>query len=410
MYLRVSFPVDGSIKPKISIETSVGECSVRPLRWQQFLLLLAYHKKTNIEGGWVTLEEVSQLSAFRRLSPKKTGQYLMDSYRALSRPMKYFIRKCIELTSKNPYLLYLESNRIQADTSQLSKYLNLISLAPKENYTEQRQLWETAESLFNNFEMASSLKLFKLFIDKNTDGRKNNKEKLIIAFTRLLEIERYCKNNQINSALTIKSALEYSNCIRSVSKRNILSAKLFAQNANLLKVNDSNLPKILAFNDLALELLEKDKNPNADNYCALGSRYYHNSYLAARFDGIDTSEDYYKLAIKFYTRMNKIGIPIISKRNDGILEMIKIQRQLLITLKRKQKISNDEVAWLHELSENNTIDKYYSLLLSSWIMTGMIRKNEFGRAVEFIEECLLKHPQLHEFAIYRNMYKKRACN
>ena len=101
--------------------------------------------------------------------------------------------------------------------------------------------------------------------------------------------------------------------------------------------------------------------------------------------------------------MEDNGIPILNHHTKGVREGFKLQQKLMLTLHNKKPISDEEIAWLKHVVDDNSVSEYLTLILSSWIRVGMVRAKEFEKALLFTEEMLIKHPSLHLTKIYTKM-------
>ena len=395
MTLSILFPKDGSIRPIFL----VGRNVIKNNRWQQFLALLAYQRIRDIDNGWVSVEDVNRLIAYRKLSVKNTGKYLVDSVRYQSPQFQRFIKRCIDLSSNNYLCLFLEADRIITDLPLLEKYLKWISCKPKLKRKNADLLWDTACNQLNRYELTGCQTILRGLLDDCNCGV----ERSVIALLRIAAIERYCDYKIIDPARCVDLAATLLDGIRSKSKQNLYRSMILTQHAMLKKLDKQNSIAVRELNKMAIEQIESDKNSNPNIFSILGGRYFQNYYLDIRFGLDGDSDKNFGRAKKFYRRMEEDGDPDIALYTKGSKEGIQFQRQIMISLMKKQRISIEEESWYKELVDSETVSKYFSLILGHWVRTGMVRSNELIRASEFTEVCLLEHAELHEFSLFRNM-------
>jgi len=279
--LHISFFEDESLKPRLVIRRGDLNYEVRRRRWLQFLSLLAYRRLTNINNGWVTLEDINPLSAFKDLEPKVIGKYISDSSSEFPPTMYQFIDRYLDITTTGPYNLYLNQSLIDTDILRLKEYIELITTYPPSSQRNSMILLDNAIKAYEEFDLSTSLKLTKAFINEARRVNNQSLNQLALAYIQLAEIERKSNRQRINPAYAIEKAKSLCQDIKQSRVRNPILSLAFATQALITKPNRRNIKKILELNQIAIDHLQLLPDSDPDKYCLLAGRHYHLSYIRA---------------------------------------------------------------------------------------------------------------------------------
>lgn len=414
MEIKLTFSKDNPIRPKLTFSMGEYESEVKRERWIQFFALLAYYRLADIEDGWVILEDIHQLSAFKKAKPKVIGKYLSTSRNDFPFQICKFIDRCMNITTTGPYKLLLGREKIITELDSLGEFIDLISLKPITPKTDGQLLWQAVNLTYQKFELKSCMEILQQYILVRQNNPENPTYKLPLAYLMLIRLERLIRRDIIDIDESIKSARFEAKKLKLKYERNILLAYTYAVEALSHAKNNDTYKLILELNNKSIELLNEIPEVTADKLCLLGAIHYNN-YQASIFNQKNeakvklesVSQIIFEKAIKYYQEMEKLGRPLIVNFEKGIIEGIRFLNKLIIKSLRNESITEDELYKYSKIVEDGSVSKFVTLVQGEWIRKHFTATKQFKRAHEFGQKCLIDHAQLHETTQFQRIIQQQ---
>ena len=206
MVMHFEFPDGVTFKPRLLINAKGNTYEVTKRRWLQFLALLAYHRLVKSEDGFVSLEEIARLSSFHNLEHRAIGKYLSNTSVEFPPTMNYFINSCLDINTTGPYILALDSRRIETDINKLENYINWVYKKPASRNGDADVVWKVANRSLQRYELATSRQLFEAFIQAHKEDRDTPAEQIALAYINLANIMRLASSSsQVSKRLLAKA-------------------------------------------------------------------------------------------------------------------------------------------------------------------------------------------------------------
>jgi hypothetical protein len=405
--IEVPFFEDNSTKPRFVINSDDSTYEVSKQRWVQFLILLTYQRLTNINDGWVTLEDVSRLSTFRRLKQRAIGKYISESIIGLPLYLQYFITKYLDdINTTGPYKLLIKPAFINADISKIKIYLNQVSPRNPSTKNDNQDLWEASKTAFSKYNLSSSRELASAYIRRAKDFDYSNQPNIAEIYIRLAEIERRCYVKKLSFYYTLGRAKQICKDILQPELKRLIMAYILSTHALLVNENIKNKKLIVNLIEKSMDLIRSDKLYKADRYCLIAGRYFHLASLASRADDYNLSKDSFVKAIINYRRMEEYGPTKIVNCEKGIIEGSTLKRVISQRVNKLEHFSNDELCWYYEVVDSGRVSQYLTLSIGEWMLASILITKEYDEAIEIISDCLITHADLHETVIFQRLAKK----
>ncbi|NQU05682.1 MAG: hypothetical protein HQ568_06280 [Calditrichaeota bacterium] len=402
--IKIAFLDDDSLKPRFIFNSGDSTSEVSKQRWVQFLVLLTYHKLTNINDGWVSLEDIRSLSTFRKLRPETIGKYISQSLDGLSQNLQYFINKHLnDINTIGPYKLLIKPTSIIADTSIIETYLKQISTGNFYKGNDNQDLWQASKKTYSDFSLSSSRKFTEAYIKRMRRSGDRTLSNLALAYIKLAEIERRCNNRKSNPYYAIEKAKNLCSKIKQSGLRNIILSYALSARALSLDFTAKNRNRVLELIDDSLDLVHPIQYLEPDKLCLTAGRYYHKSHISLRLGDMKSSQDAFVKAMTNYRRMQESGLPEIVNCEPGIIEGSTLQSIITQRVRKIEHYGNEELCWYYEMLENGETSNFLTLSIGEWLTKSIIVTHEYDEAVEFLGDCLISHADLHETTIYKRL-------
>lgn len=394
---------DEAMIPHLIFQSDRKSYELKNIRWIQFISLLAYRRLSGDNSGFVTLEDIQQLRAFNRVNIRQIGKYLSNSSEESPPTMRKFIRNHLWINTIGPYELNLAPDRIITHQRSLKTYIDSITSLILPPSTSLEVIWDTAQEAFQRFELISSRKLFEAYINAGKTRKNIPVDQLILAYIRLLEIERTEFDNlpsymKISSFVKKRCSEEKNN-----SKLRLLLSLLFSLEALGIDPDDQTIQLIINLSLKATELAKTVQGPNPDKYYLIAGNEYHRYHISLRYGTPDMSKDALKRTIQLYNRMQDAGPTRFISQELGVIEGIQLQSRMIQCANAGGSAEHEELAWYQKLLKEGDTSRLVILSIAEWIRHSFLNKRRFDDALEFTDECLITLADLHETAIFRRL-------
>jgi hypothetical protein len=402
MILHLKFN-DETMIPHLIFQLDRKSYELKNIRWIQFIALLAYRRLSGDKNGFVTLEDIQQLRAFNRVNLRQIGKYLSNSSAESPPTMRKFIRNHLWINTLGPYELNLAPDRIITHQSNLKTYIDSITSLVLPPSTSLEVIWDTAQETFQRYELISSRKLFEAYINAGKTCKDIPVDQLILAYIRLLEIER-AEFDNLPSYIKI-SSLVRKRCSeeKTSSKLRLLLSLLLSLEALGIDPDDQTIQLIINLSLKATELAKTVQGSNPDKFYLMAGNEYHRYHISLRYGTPDMSKDALKRTIQLYSRMQEAGPTRFVSQEPGVIEGIQLQSRMIQCVNASGSAEHEELAWYKKLLKEGGASRLVTLSIAEWIRHSFLKKRRFDDALEFTDECLIAHADLHETAIFRRL-------
>ncbi|MCF7811742.1 hypothetical protein K9N50_12220 [bacterium] len=404
--IEIAFFENDSVKPRVIIKTSDSVYEVRKKQWVQILILLIYHRLVGINDGWVALEDLNRLSIFRKHKKRAIGKYISQSIFLLHPYLQRFIYNYLsDLNTIGPYKLLINPAFVKADLSMLEIYLKQISLRITSSKDDNLDLWDGSKAAFANYELCSSRELASAYIKRIKSHDYYNLPRIAEIYIRLAEIERRCHVKRTNYYYVLGKAKQICKDILQPELKKLIMAYILSTHALLVegKVKNKRVSNII---ENSLDMIQSNKNYEADRFCLIAGRYYHLSSMALRERDYRISRDFFIKAITNYRRMEEAGPTKVVNLEKGIIEGSTLQRVIMSHVKNLEHFNNDELCWYQELINTGRVSPFLILSIGEWMLESILVGRDYDEAFEFVSGCLITHAGLHETGVYQRLVKK----
>jgi hypothetical protein len=368
----------------------------------QFVSLLVHRRVTGDNGGWVTLEDLASLAAFRKLSPNAIGKYLVNRSAELTPLTMRFLRRYVNLTTTGPYTLYLNPDRIIVERPRLENYLRIIGSSPVTEKSSSILLWQEGEQNFRDSDLLSSHRLFEAFARIVKPSEPDYHSLMTVACLRLAEIEYQGQFGNRDIAYLFAKATDHTNQITDRRKWELFTAYILGMRAFMSYPKRQTAGRIARLDQDAIKLI--DKLPDTpDKLCLLGGRHYHLYYLALRYGMKDVGKDELKASVECFKQVELGGLPKWVHYDNGIMEGVQLQSTLIHKSQVAEPIGEDDLAQYDSLVHDGKTNRVIALTCAEWMRYVMVKARDLDRALEFSTKCLLENATLHETSIFRRI-------
>ena len=368
----------------------------------QFVSLLVHRRLTGDNGGWVTLEDLTSLVAFRKLSPNAIGKYLVNRSAELTPLTMRFLRRYVNLTTTGPYTLYLNPDRIIVERPRLENYLRIIGSSPVAEKSSSILLWQEGEQNFRDSDLLSSHRLFEAFTRIVKPSELDYHSLMTVACLRLAEIEHQGEFGSRDIAYLFAKATFHTNRIADRRKRELFTAYILGLRAFTSRPKHRTARRVAKLDQEAIRLT--DDLPNTpDKLCLLGGRHYHLYYLALKHGMKEVGKDELRASLDCFRQVESGGQPKFVQYETGIVQGVQLQSTLIYKSRCDEPIGEDDLAQYDSLARQENTSRIITLTCAEWMRHVMIKRRDLDRALEFSTRALLDHAMLHETTMFRRI-------
>jgi len=393
--------------PSVIINDGLQSAQLRHVRWVQLIALLAWKRLRGQDGGNVSISELKQSLAFRRVSLPNIARFYINSLDKQPAILRAFVRNSIHLPGMGPFRLRIDASHIKTDPLLLNNYISSVFGLSELTDPSNDLIWQLSCHSLNKFDLQTARYSFSNYLDLHEDTHFQSQIMQALGYINLAIIEYILQGNGSNSEPLLQRAEIAASVVADSKMKILLQAYILQERIWMTPVQDYPASSTIRSNQNIIDILANLPVKSSDKSVMLAGRHYHNAYTALQFGSETDVKREFTIVRELYHRLADSDKPKILPYEPGSLRMMQLQMDLVRIRREFKAASSELIAMYEECMDDEGISPLNTLSAAEWITYLMIRDNQQVGALEFITDAMIKHAVLHETALYSRMTAMR---